>query len=247
MIELPNKKKCYNLPEQVAQNLLNIQYLAEQYKNIDALPAIWQTYKEEFDDELETFGNWTTTFEGWSETLSTYLANMSSAAVGAIAGQNIAPADVAAIGSITAPSIIENMSGYSFEQTASTAEFTINTVFAGIVKNGNKLTYVIFASVKRLGTVTGNNISLGKFVIPLTVWNKLYPYTISGIPNVLMNRLENLASGYTSYINVPSLVFKAPGSKIGSNLYDVNTQLVQDTEYIIRQEVTFTLNDNLAA
>ena len=37
MIQLPNNKKCYNLPEQVAQNLLNIQYLAEQYKNIDEL------------------------------------------------------------------------------------------------------------------------------------------------------------------------------------------------------------------
>ena len=94
MIKLPDNKKCYSLPEQVAQNLLNIQYLAEQYKNIDALPAVWQTYKEEFDREIETFGDWTTTFEGWDNTLSTYLANMSSAAVSAIAGQDIAPKTV---------------------------------------------------------------------------------------------------------------------------------------------------------
>ena len=89
MIELPNKKKCYNLPEQVAQNLLNIQYLAEQYKNIDALPAIWQTYKEEFDNEFDTFEGWERTFGGWETTLETYLASMSSAAVGALAGQDV--------------------------------------------------------------------------------------------------------------------------------------------------------------
>ena len=131
MIELPNKKKCYNLPEQVAQNLLNITYLAEQYKNIDALPTIWQTYKEEFDRELETFGEWTTTFEGWTESLSTYLANMSSAAVGAIAGQNIAPANVAATGNITADSIIENMSGYS-AVLGSDTNFTYEKVYVGV-------------------------------------------------------------------------------------------------------------------
>lgn len=102
MIELPNKKKCYNLPEQVAQNLLNIQYLAEQYKNIDELPSIWADYKTAFDADLHTFEDWTTTFEGWENTLATYLANMSSAAVGAIAGQNIAPANVAASGTLTA-------------------------------------------------------------------------------------------------------------------------------------------------
>ena len=94
MIQLPNNKKCYNLPEQVAQNLLNIQYLAEQYKNIDELPSIWADYKTAFDADLHTFEDWTTTFEGWENTLATYLANMSSAAVGAIAGQDIAPKTV---------------------------------------------------------------------------------------------------------------------------------------------------------
>ena len=89
MIELPDKKKCFSLPEQVAQNLRNITFLAEQYKNIDALPAIWQVYKEEFDSEMETFEGWTTTFEGWDNTLSTYLANMSSAAVSALVGQDV--------------------------------------------------------------------------------------------------------------------------------------------------------------
>ena len=89
MIQLPDNRKCYNLQEQVAQNLNNITYLAQVYAEIDALPAEWRSYKAEFDAEKLIFEGWTTTFEGWDTTLATYLANMSSAAVGALAGQDV--------------------------------------------------------------------------------------------------------------------------------------------------------------
>ena len=164
----------------------------------------------------------------------------------ALEGQDVELNSLDATALITGGEIVEKMSGYSFTPTTSTEQFTINVVYAGICKNGNKLTYVIFASIKRLASVTGDNIPLGRFTIPASVGSKLYPYTISGISNVLMNRLENLASGYTAYEEVPSLIFKVSGTQIGGNLYNVNSKLTQDTEYIIRQEVTFLLNDNLA-
>ena len=197
--------------------------------------------KEVFDEEVES-GVFD---EDIADYVDAYLAEHPVDPT-AITGLDIAPKDVTASGNITAPSIIENMSGYSFTPTASTEQFTINVVYAGICKNGNKLTYVIFASITRLASVTGDNISLGKFNIPASVGAKLYPYTISGISNVLMNRLENLASGYKDYEEVPSLVFKISGVQIGANLYDVNAKLTQDTEYIVRQEVTFLLGENLA-
>ena len=188
MIELPDKKKCYNLPEQVAQNLRNITFLAEQYKNIDALPVIWQTYKEEFDRELETFGEWTTTFEGWTESLSTYLANMSSAAVGAIAGQNIAPANVAASGILTAThaKILENI-----EDSASHKRFLEGDVNlaadapAGITKtygkwslSGTHLMFVLAGTIAN-GTVLSWGVLAACAGMPQWVLDKIFPMTDS--------------------------------------------------------------------
>lgn len=247
MIELPNKKKCYNLPEQVAQNLLNIQYLAEQYKNIDALPAIWKTYKEEFDNELEIFGEWTTTFEGWTESLSTYLANMSSAAVGAIAGQNIAPANIAATGNITANSIIENMAGYSFTKQTHT-NITNEIIYAGAVKNGNKLTLVVFQKFTRTGTAY--YIPFGEFSLPLDIANKIYTYAIGGgTANVCEVKkcefIPNVDSGYNSAISSPVIIYKS-GSSLTIRNYSPD-DFTLNQEYLIRFEVTFLLSDNLAS
>lgn len=240
MIELPNKKKCYNLPEQVAQNLLNIQYLAEQYKNIDALPVIWQTYKEEFDRELETFGEWTTTFEGWDTTLSTYLANMSSAAVGAIAGQNIAPGNVAATGNITANSIIENMSGYSVNLNSPTG-WTFEKIYISAAKTGNKLTVVVALNVTK-GAGAQYNPTICDIKLPVAVYDSLYPTLVGGV-NGLDFRTLNLFSAYDSYITTPAYITKVGFQQIRFNL--ASTALVQDTKYYLRYEATFLLSDNL--
>ena len=241
MIQLPNNKKCYNLPEQVAQNLLNIQYLAEQYKNIDELPAIWQSYKETFDAEQETFEGWTTTFEGWDNTLSTYLANMSSAAVGAIAGQNIAPANVAATGNITAPSIIENMTGYSFTKT-SNANLTREYLYAGVVKNGNKITFCIFLKLNRTGSVEDSICNCGTFNIPASIGARLFPYQGSW----LESKKVYLSSGYNSGTECYGLIFKDGNEAVRVNIYGINS-ITENTDYVVRVEVTFLLSDNLAA
>ena len=211
MIELPDKKKCFTLPEQVAQNLRNITFLAEQYKNIDALPAVWQVYKEEFDSEMETFEGWTTTFEGWDTTLSTYLANMSSAAVSAIAGQNIAPSNVAATGNITAASIIENMSGYTFDLGTGTENLDREVIYAGAVKNGNKLTLVVALNVTRTDTLGGTmGLTIGEFFIPQAVLNKLIPTLIGGY-NFLDARNLSLSSSHLANKTFPAYSSKPYG------------------------------------
>ena len=239
MIELPNKKKCYNLPEQVAQNLLNIQYLAEQYKNIDALPAIWQTYKEEFDSELETFEGWERTFGGWETTLATYLASMSSAAVGAIAGQNIAPANIAATGNITAPSIIESMSGYSASFSSGTSETSAVKVYVGAVKNGNKLTLICAGTLERTGQA--DSFVLCAFTVPDAVLNKLYPVTLGGGQVVLDSK--KVDAMYSQYDSASVVAYLTKGSVL--NLHVDTTNLTQNKVYYFRYEATFLLSDSL--
>ena len=57
----------------------------------------------------------------------------------ALEGQTIAPAVVNATTSISAPSIIESMSGYSYTKGNEIENLTREFVYAGIVKNGKKL------------------------------------------------------------------------------------------------------------
>ena len=245
MIELPDKKKCFSLPEQVAQNLRNITFLAEQYKNIDALPAIWQVYKEEFDSEMETFEGWTTTFEGWDETLSTYLANMSSAAVSAIAGQNIAPANVAATGNITAPSIIENMSGYTFTKGTTTAKTTIEYVYGGCVKNGNKLTLAIALNLSKINSENESNVFLGRFVVPADVYAKLFPSAMGGSYFLAVNQTSALDENF-GFHTMSYFVSKQGNNQI--DIYALSTSPLNNTlKNYARIELTFLLSDNLAA
>lgn len=248
MIQLPNNKKCYNLPEQVSQNLLNIQYLAEQYKNIDELPAIWADYKTAFDADLHTFEDWTTTFEGWEHTLETYLANMSSAAVSAIAGQTIAPGVVNATASVNAPaitgdSIVETMLGYGFTKGTSTANTTLEFVYAGVVKNGNKLTFVIAANVTKLSN--GYNQTLGTFSMPVSVWNKLYPVTIGGYDYLAKGKANCVQNSDLSIVQVDYEVKKYGADAILIDFHNVGLT-VNDKSYL-RIELTFLLSENLAS
>lgn len=243
MIQLPNNKKCYNLPEQVAQNLLNIQYLAEEYKNIDELPAIWRSYKETFDAEQETFSGWTTTFEGWDTTLSTYLANMSSAAVGAIAGQNIAPANVAATGNITANSIIENMTGYTFTPDGNLVSNGLTLTYVGVVKNGNKITFVIAGYYDGDVTAAEYHPYLGNFKIPSEIGAKLFPMQGS----YLEFKKILLSKDYQNNKTLNASLFKINNTTLGSQIFGIKNETWTSDNYVFRFETTFLLSDSLVS
>lgn len=241
MIQLPNNKKCYNLPEQVAQNLLNIQYLAEQYKNIDELPAIWQSYKETFDAEQETFAGWTTTFEGWDTTLATYLVNMSSAAVSAIAGQNIAPADITASGNITGPSIIENMTGYTAAAEAPATNTTNNIAYCSVCKNGNKVTFVCAGTIVTSANISADTIcNLVNFSVPSSVGSKIY--TIMG--NQVAYQSTSLVKSRGTY-KKGHFIFNKNSNTAFYALINFDEGLETSTTYYYRMEFTFLLNDSL--
>lgn len=147
-------------------------------------------------------------------------------------------------GNLTADSIIENMSGYSFKQNSRYAS-EISLDFAGAVKNGNKLTLAISGSVTPLtdGNVLNDGAALiGSFSIPQEVANVLFPYANT---NVLSYQQILFASAINVNI-IKNAVIEKSGAKFISFKF-WSGGLVVNTKYYFRSEVTFLLNDNLAS
>ena len=139
---------------------------------------------------------------------------------------------------VTANSIIETMTGYSYESAINEVNIQVTPIYVGAVKTGNKLTLVVFTSIKRIGEVSSNIVDLGKMVLPLSVANKIYPFSAQKVAavNVALTGSENL------YVEV----YKNAPTKLSYGAYGVNTKLTLDTTYMCRVELTFLLSDNLA-
>lgn len=146
--------------------------------------------------------------------------------------------DVNISGDFTADSIIENMTGYSGE----TKEPLIHTpIYAGCVKNGNKLTIVLFTKINFSETPSPAYKTLYSFYIPQSVLNKLYPYPISGI-NVVANIKVSAFSALTTAVDLYFIVSKYTG-QLQLTARNLNALSV-DTNYYVRIEQTFLLSEN---
>ena len=146
---------------------------------------------------------------------------------------------------IAGDSIIENMRGYAFEANTKT-NLSISHIYSSVVKNGNKLTIVDFVSLTRLGTIQDNFAQLGFFTLPLSVANKLYPYTIGGNTGVLdYRRINAYKKSSASALEVSCYIQKASSVYLPITLTGLNS-MDENEEYVIRIEATFLLSDNLA-
>ena len=144
-------------------------------------------------------------------------------------------------GNLTADSIIENMTGYSMElATVSADKGTITGIYGGIVKNGNKLTIVIAYKFTKAVGATGT-IYTGKITVPLAIGNKIFPYSSTIVSS-------NFVSAFASLFNNVSILsyFVKNGSTVLNSSIDLS-DLVEGTEYYIRQEITLLLSENLIA
>ena len=152
--------------------------------------------------------------------------------------------DLAVVGNITGGSIIENMSGYTGAISSSlNANITLNLDYAGIVKNGNKLSLALAGSITRTDSVSGSEIF--RFQIPSNVASKLYPMAIAGVQGLSFFGVY-YASNYNAGIpSLPARLTKG-NNEIIVEFYGLNT-LVQDTEYLFRIEQTFLLSDSLVS
>lgn len=146
-------------------------------------------------------------------------------------------------GNFTANSIIENMNGYSFEALTIT-NAQIVTTYAGIVKNGNKVTFVCSGTFQRSGDLTGWSCPLGRFHFPQEIGLKLYTTTQGNVSALSFGRLT-LFKTYTDVIEVPCLTIKNSNYAFTANIYQLSQTNV-DTPYLFRFEITFLLSDNLA-
>lgn len=146
---------------------------------------------------------------------------------------------------VTGDEILEKMTGYTFVSGA-TDKVTYNNVYCGAVKNGNKLTMVTCLTFILQSDYTGLSINLGNFVIPVSVFAKLYPFTFAGSLDLL-----NYSDVVVVNVNtLESVSLKEYAQKVGTNNVKTTlntTGLSLETEYFVRIEHTYLLSDNLAS
>lgn len=144
-------------------------------------------------------------------------------------------------GAFTADEIAENMSGYSF--TAPTVSFPdLNIIYAGVVKTGNKITFVIFCSFTY---DTPRFLDIGTFNIPKSVYDKLYPYDLNDVATLDTRSLSAIKERQSVPIQIYGEIFKPSGSAITFS-FATNSSMTASETYIVRYEATFLLSENLA-
>lgn len=156
-----------------------------------------------------------------------------------IDGEIISDNDISTSGDITGGSIIENMSGYSFTKSSHSG-YTYNVNYAGVVKNGNKITFVIAYDITKNDSSAGNDMELGYFNIPAAVGNSLVPNALGYIDQ----RDVLYFSSAIAVSSKPIWVQKENATTIKISIY--NGGIIVGTKYYARLETTFLLSDNLA-
>lgn len=146
-------------------------------------------------------------------------------------------------GAITAPSIIENMTSYTFTPALSTANKEINVIYAGAVKNGNKLTLVIFETIEMKNAIS-TTMDIGTFSVPQAVFDKLYPFTIESNSMIAINTTR-VWETFSSYVDTYFFINKGSGTNLVFNT--PSGVLTPNKVYLFRCEVTFLLSDSLAS
>lgn len=144
-------------------------------------------------------------------------------------------------GELTADEIIENMSGFSFTKTTDTANTETTPIYAGVVKTGNKITFVYFSEVKVINAASG---AVGHFTIPSYIGDKLFPTSIGGDTNKLMYGQVWFASSYNAGSNGIFWVDKTSSTQVTIAL---RTTGISAGTYNVRLEMTFLLSENLAS
>lgn len=143
--------------------------------------------------------------------------------------------------------VVENMTGYSFS-APSNPIVTTEIIYAGIVKNGNKLTLAIALNLTRTASDAPSYINLGDFYVPTDIANKIYSSYIGDINFVDVQRVNIL----DSFIGSKEIVaytqkFEPQRLGIGSYLGVADNVMALNQKYYVRYECTILLSDNLAA
>lgn len=143
---------------------------------------------------------------------------------------------------VKADEILEKMSGYSFSIGTSTGT-TLDVLYAGVVKTGNKITFAISIDITKTSETTDMYPSIGVFTIPQAIYNKIVPSRV-GLYDFVDNRVIEAFSSNTTYKACPSYITKSASNTLG---FVVGiSALTNDTKHHLRYECTILLSENLA-
>ena len=173
-----------------------------------------------------------------SQHLIVHYQNGTTQDLGAIFSGNVNIA-----GNLTADSIIENMTGYSFTPSAASPNYDIEYIYVGACKNGNKLTFVFAFNLTPHTTI--NSVSVGYIGMPASIGQKLYPTLIGGVKFLTLDKKYVTSSASAaSFKEVIFAIQKASDGYSGLSMASTDN-LVAETKYYCRYEVTFLLGESL--
>lgn len=155
-------------------------------------------------------------------------------------------------GNLTADSIIENMSGYSYYKGGETTDVTRTFKYVGVVKNGNKITLAVALEINKATNISSylSNIGAGTFTIKASVGQKLFPFaTSTPFGNLLSNfkvRACNIDTFSLSDPDVNVLIQKVSDTALNVYICNINS-LTDGANYFVRFDITFLLSDSLVS
>ena len=143
--------------------------------------------------------------------------------------------------SLSADSIIENMSGYSMSVDSDHVEM----LYAGIVKNGNKLTLTMFGGYTyETGDIA---FKVATITVPNDIWLKLVPYTQAGENRMIDQRTISIFADRQYAKTLITDMQRVTNNQLIFNFLSVNNAgLTNGVKYLFRFEATFLLSENLA-
>lgn len=146
---------------------------------------------------------------------------------------------------ITGDSIIETMpSAYYFVKPADEANFNVEFLYAGAVKNGNKLTVVLALNLTLLGTAQPYSKYLGQLHCPQAVMDKLVPTSIGGNDYLALTPTKAMQDGANGVDGIARYRKDAVNNYILFHYYFDSNFTPNVTRYV-RLEQTFLLANNL--
>ena len=144
---------------------------------------------------------------------------------------------------VTGNEIVENMSGYSFTMPSTSG---VEIIYASIVKNGNKLTMVLFGAITPTSNINPDTATeLGTFNLAASVKPKIYWYTSGSLSYVTAEGKVPLTYSVANSIDGQFYFRVDPQGNEVVKVYN-KAQLQAGTTYHFRIEQTFLLNDNMA-
>lgn len=150
-------------------------------------------------------------------------------------------------GKITAPEVLEINSGFSFIPNT-VSNYTFEYLYAGVVKTGNKVTFVLKFNVTKIADGTGDyHPTIARWQIPSEIGAKLIPSTIGTYTNNLDIKSNSAMSDAFNSVAINTGVNKVSDTLIDMVAFQARNLLTAGTKYQIRYEATFLLSDNLAS